>query len=101
MKKFFDIRRISTFYLEFIPLVLGFACCGFLVATNPASLLLQHILLILTFFFWGLSGLPMILRQESGIFPFFNGLPAFYIGLLTLLAGWFFVALMILNMMNE
>lgn len=66
MKKNLDLSRINTRVLITVPLVLGFIIIGVqLSVVNMFSKTVQDILISLTFFFWGMSGIPMIVRKEA------------------------------------
>lgn len=67
MKRIPDLSRINTRVLITVPLVLGFIILGvqLSIINKMSSKTVQDILISLTFFFWGMSGIPMIVRKEA------------------------------------
>lgn len=67
MKKNPDLSRIKTRILITVPLVLGFIILGVQLSGIKmiSSKNIQDFLISLTFFFWGMSGIPMIARKEA------------------------------------
>jgi hypothetical protein len=67
VKRIPNLSRINTGVLITVPLILGFIILGIQlsVINKMSSKIVQDILISLTFFFWGMSGIPMIVRKEA------------------------------------
>jgi hypothetical protein len=61
------LAQISTRLVTTIPIMLGFVCIFIetLLYKQYSGHVIEDVLIGLTFFFWGLSGLPMIIRKEG------------------------------------
>lgn len=89
MKKHISFSRINTRVLIAIPVVLGFFCIGIQLFVFKAytGKFIEDLLISFTFFFWGLSGVPMIVRKEApGFLP--SGIFAVIEGVILVILGW-------------
>lgn len=84
-----QISRVDTQTLVVIPIILGLLCMGVYIFSfrNYSGSFNENLLIFLIFFFFGASGIPMIIRKEAlGSFGF--GFSAIIQGTIILLLGW-------------
>ena len=67
MKRFLNLSRVSTSTLIAIPIVVGFLFMGIqlFIFKSYSGTDIENLLISFTFFFWGLSGVPMVIRKEA------------------------------------
>jgi len=90
IKVFDSLARMRTRTLIFIPLLLGFLCILVLIIIwqSYTGALMQQVLLSTSFLFFGLSGLPMIIRQEADFSLFsLDGPLAVILGVIVFASG--------------
>ena len=82
MRKLPNLERVDTQILITVPFVLGFIFAAIFAScySENYSVFPSIIFLTLAFFFWGLAGIPMIVRKEA---------PGYLLkGYLVVIQGW-------------
>ena len=86
MKKiYYFFAKMTTRSLILIPYFLSFMCLALGGQIGKSSPFLHFILFPLAFFFFGLAGIPMILRKEAFLD---RDRSAVFFGIIHLVVGW-------------
>jgi len=84
-KIYYFFARMTTRTLILIPYFFALICLGLGAQIGKSSPVLHFILFPLAFFFFGLAGIPMIVRKEAIVDR--DG-SAVFIGIIHLVVGW-------------
>src|SRR5512133_2424581 len=84
-KIYYFFARMTIRTLILIPYFLSFICLGLGGQTGKSNPSLHYILFPLAFFFFGLAGIPMIVRKEAFLD---RDRSAVFFGIVHLVVGW-------------
>lgn len=98
MRKLINFDRVHTQILITVPLVLGliFVAAFSYAYTHFSSSFISMTLLILAFFCWGLTGIPMIVRKEAPGY-LLKGYSVVIQGWVMVIFGWSIVILLLVG----
>ncbi len=87
-----------------VPILIGFCCLALCLVVAPTytGAPAQNILICFGALSWAMSGVPKIVRQESVYGPIYlSGPPAFFDGIVTILANLILASLPIIIMIRQ